>query len=126
MSKEKEMIRKLLKISQDQQKVITKLAQVAGIEPLATTDAPTEVGQVVEQFLSVMPEAEGYSCKECRVSPSGSVDGKLLMPAGNQNFRAVTDKLKAQLAGKTVSTPDGAKVKVTDNKFDIRFVGESL
>lgn len=126
MSKKNDAVKELLKITANQQKIITKMAQQMGLVPADTSS--TSIVNVVNSVLHSMPEAKGISVTSADVLEDGSVRGKLTLPSamfGTPLFKTVTDKLKSTLAGKTVTTDDGNSCSVSADPMKISFVGMS-
>lgn len=124
MSNDKEVIKKLAKIVENQQKIITKLAQMGGAAPLSgATSSWADVKDAVAEKLSTIPAAKGYQVISAEVAPSnGSLKGNLSHPE-NSDYLAVFHALKSELAGKALEDKAGKVVQVTTNPNDIRFVG---
>lgn len=119
---DKEILQKLLKIAEKQQKIITKLAQALPMG--GATAAWEDVSDSVSALLASIPSAKGFTAVEMEVAPStGALRGKLVYPAGNMKFNETVNTLKALLAGNTLKSSDGKDVKVTDNKNDVSFIG---
>lgn len=128
MASDKEIIKKLLKIAENQQKIITKIAQDmggAGAEPMGGASSSwLDVSEDLQAKLSALPAAKGYSVSTAEVgSQSGSLKGKLVYPKGDTKFYEVVKALKSQLAGSELKTSDGKSVKVSANPQDISFIG---
>jgi hypothetical protein len=126
MANDKEVIQKLLKIAENQQKIITKLAQL-GASPLnGGSSSWDDVSSDVAAKLATIPGAKGYSVNnaECGAE-SGTLRGKLVYPASATNYYDVLKALKNQLVGKSVKTSDGKEVQVSSNPQDVSFIGMS-
>lgn len=129
MSNDKKIIERLFKIAENQQKIITKLAQM-GATPAtpAAAGASTwaDVTDDVAAKLATIPGAKGYSVNSAELgSESGTLRGKLVYPASATNYYDVLNALKRQLVGKPVKTVDGKEVVVSSNPKDISFIGMS-
>lgn len=127
MASDKEIIKKLLKIAENQQKIITKLAQDAGVEadPLGgATSSWMDVSDDLQAKLATLPAAKGYTVAHAEVSAkSGLLNAKLLYPAGNSKFYEVLKALKQMLVGSQMRSNDGKSVKVSGNPQDINVIG---
>ena|SRR5215207_6049194 len=125
MAENNEIIKKLLTIATNQQKIITKMAQQMGLANVGTTTV--SLTNTLESLLSTMPEASGVVVDSITLSPQdGSVKGKLVMPNsffGTDKFRGITSKLKSLLVGKNVTADDGNAYNVTQDAVKIEFVG---
>lgn len=123
MANDKEVIQKLLKIAENQQKIITKLAQM-GASPTGASSTWDDVSDDIAAKLATIPAAKGYSVESAEAgSQSGSLRGKLITPKDDPNFYSVLKALKNQLIGKTVRTGDGKEVQLSSNPQDVSFVG---
>lgn len=124
MSNDKKVIEALLKIAENQQKIITKLAQM-GVSPMSgTTSNWDDVSKDVAAKLAAIPGAKGYSLSGAEYGPqSGSLRGKLVYPATATNYYDVLKALKGMLVGNTIKTNDGKDVKVSANPQDVSFIG---
>lgn len=127
MANDKEVIQKLLKIAENQQKIITKLAQM-GASPTSAGASSSwdDVSADIAAKLATIPAAKGYSVDSAEVGgASGTLRGKLVTPKNDTNYYDVLKALKNQLIGKTVRTSDGKEVQVSSNPQDVSFVGMS-
>lgn len=129
MSNDKKVIEKLLKIAENQQKIITKLAQM-GATPATPAAAGAsswlDVTHDVAAKLAAIPGAKGYSVNSAELGgESGSLRGKLVYPANATNYYDVLNALKNQLVGKSVKTSDGKDAVVSSNPKDVSFIGMS-
>lgn len=126
MANDKEVIQKLLKIAENQQKIITKLAQL-GASPLSGGSSSWgDVSGDIAAKLSAIPGAKGYSVDSAEIgAESGTLRGKLVYPANATNYYDVLKALKNQIVGKSVKTSDGKEVKVSSNPQDVSFIGMS-
>lgn len=126
MANDKKVIQKLLKIAENQQKIITKLAQL-GASPLSGGGSSwDDVSGDVAAKLANIPGAKGYSVDSAEIgAESGTLRGKLVYPANATNYYDVLKALKNQIVGKSVKTTDGKEVKVSSNPQDISFIGMS-
>lgn len=123
MANDKKVIQKLLKIAKNQQKIITKLAQL-GASPFSGGSSWSDVSADVAAKLSLIPGAKGYSVDSAELgAESGSLRGKLVQPANAENYYDVLRALKNQLVGKSVKTNDGKEMKVSSNPQDVSFIG---
>lgn len=126
MTSEKEMIKTLLKVAQNQQKILNKIAQQMGASPQGgATSSWNAVETAVSQALSMIPEARGCSVVEAEVSSlDGNLRGKVELPADapEGTFRTVLTKLKGLLAGKSLNSDQGSKVSVTSDPSKITFI----
>lgn len=126
MANDKKVIQKLLKIAENQQKIITKLAQL-GASPFSGGNSSwSDVSADVAAKLALIPGAKGYSVDSAELgAESGSLRGKLVQPANAENYYDVLRALKNQLVGKSVKTNDGKEMKVSSNPQDVSFIGMS-
>ncbi len=126
MANDKEVIQKLLKIAENQQKIITKLAQLGGSPLSGGSSGWSDVSADVAAKLALIPGAKGYSVESAEFgAESGSLRGKLVQPANAENYYDVLRALKKALVGQTVKTNDGKEVKVSSNPQDVSFIGMS-
>lgn len=128
----KKVIEKLVKIAENQQKIINKLAQAAGLAPGGggaqpmggASDSWVDIGPHVAQMLARMPQAKGVGVQSAQAGQqSGAVDGKLkvhMNMLGDPKLDAVMKQLSAGLAGQTVGG-----VKLSQNPQDIKFIAET-
>lgn len=125
MANDKEVIQKLLRIAENQQKIITKIAQNLATQPGGMGGSTWgDVTDDVAAKLATIPAAKGYSVQNAEVgAQSGTLRGNIVTPKNDANFYDVLKALKGLLAGKDVTTSDGESVKVSTNPFDISFTG---
>jgi predicted O-linked N-acetylglucosamine transferase (SPINDLY family) len=117
MANDKEIIRKLLKIAENQQKILTKLAQN---QELGWSD----VSEQLQSKLSTIPAAKNYTVNLAEVSKSdGTLRSRLMYPANDKNFALVTETLKRMLAGTQLADNQGQLVTLTNDPYKIRFIG---
>jgi chorismate synthase len=118
----KKVIEKLIKIAENQQKIINKLAQQA--QPMGGASSSWEdVTADLSNRLRSIPEAKGYSIGSAQVGgQTGSFHAELHVPSTDKMFGTVTQKLRDQLAGQTIKTNRGQSVKVTNVPDEITFV----
>jgi len=126
MSNDKKVIEKLLKIAENQQKIIAKLAQM-GASPMSGASTNwNDVSADVASKLTTIPGAKGFSINNAEYGPeSGALRGKLVYPANAENYYDVLRALKGMLVGKSIKTNDGKDVKVSANPTDVSFIGMS-
>lgn len=126
MSNDKEVIQKLLKIAENQQKIITKLAQMGYSPGSGASTGWNNVTSDVASKLAAIPGAKGYSVDSAEYgAESGALRGKLVYPANAENYYDVLNALKKMLVNNTVKTEDGKDVKVSANPKDVSFIGMS-
>lgn len=127
MSNDKEVIQKLLKIAENQQKIITKIAQNLATQPMTGgASSWSDVTDEVAAKLATIPGAKGYSIQNAEVgAQSGTLRGNILTPKNDENFYDVIKALKGMLAGNSLTTSDGQSVKVSTNPKDVSFTGMS-
>jgi hypothetical protein len=127
---EKKVIAKLADIVQKQQKIITKLAQAAGLtgdgaKPMSNpSDDWVDVTAQVASLLAASPTAKGVAVQSAHASKqSGSVDGRLKVPMNlltDPKLNTIMNQLRQQLAGKNVGG-----VQLSQNPQDIEFIAET-
>ena len=126
MANDKEVIQKLLKIAENQQKIITKIAQNLATQPGGVSSSWGDVTDDVAAKLATIPAAKGYKIQNAEIgSQSGSLRGNILTPKNDTNFYDVLKALKSLLIGNSVKTSDGESVKVSANPQDVSFTGMS-
>lgn len=124
MSTNKEVLEKLVKIAKNQQKIITRLAQEAGLDladPMGGGTAAWEpINNFVMERLKGMPESKGLVLRTAAVgSQSGAV--KVTFTGQSANFPAVVQRLVDSLKGHVITADSGNSVTVTndESKFSI-------
>lgn len=121
----KKIIEKLVKIAENQQKIINKLAQEAGLVPAATTGGGTQdVSAQVAKALAGIPEAAKAKAgiQEAQFgAQSGFLDVKVKFPSmqymGSPVAKSVEDKLRAALQGTQFNDASGKPVAAKDVKI---------
>ena len=108
----KKVIEKLAKIVENQQKIITKLAQQVADSQGGWEDVTSTVAGV----LAKNPNAKGVGVSSAQVgSQSGKVTVKVKVPMnllGTPKLKDVMDKLKLELAGKDLGGTVAQDVEV--------------
>lgn len=126
---DKEVMKKLFKIAENQQKIINKLAQ-----NLSGDYVPAQLGGVsggwndvshaVAQKLSTIPAAKHYRLDNAQVAGSNnSLKGTLVYPKNDQNYYDVLKALKSALVGQSLKTNDGKEVQVAADPQLVSFTG---
>lgn len=126
---QKKVIEKLLKLANNQQEIITMLAERVGVKT-AQQDIPlgnsgwSPVSNALSDALNLIPEAASVTVNNAEVGGDGVLRGKLEIgedaPPGT--FRAVLLKLKDVLKGKTLTTDDGKQATVSQDPNKISFI----
>lgn len=126
MSNDKEVIQRLLKIAEKQQKIITKLAQMEA-SPMSNGGSTwADVKDDVAAKLATIPGAKGYRVDSAELgTQSGTLRGKLVYPGNATNYYDVLAALKKALVGQALSSSDGKNVQVSTNPKDVSFIGMS-
>jgi hypothetical protein len=112
----KEALAKLVKIAENQQKIITKLAQMA--PPSALDTKMSDVTQAVAPYLQQAAQAVGsktpYAVQNGSLSHDGTLHVTVTQPAGHDvgDYYSVKNKLKEMLANKSLNTTDGQALPV--------------
>ena len=129
---QKKVIEKLVKIAENQQKIINKLAQQTGLAPGGgdaqpmggATDSWVDITAQVASILAKNPAAKGVGVQAAKAgSQSGAVDGRLkvhMNMLGDPKLDAVMKQLSQQLAGQNVGG-----VKLSQNPQDIKFIAQT-
>jgi hypothetical protein len=119
----KKVIEKLFKIAENQQKIINKLAQTAGLVPAATNPGTQDVSAQVAQTLAKIPEAARAKAgiQEAQFgAQSGFLDVKLKFPSmkdmGTPASSDLQNKLKAALQGAQFTDASGKPVAAKEVK----------
>jgi hypothetical protein len=111
-----QIIQKLLKIAENQQRIITKLAQQAGMAPTPAAVAPQPTGwqnvtQSVAAILASLPSGKGARVQDAQFSNNSGVHVKIQV----RDLSSTADAdLRAALAGKALQTADGKTVQAPD------------
>lgn len=114
----KKVIKMLVKIADRQQQIINKMAQDMGMAEVNATwqDVKSEVTPIVQQAVKEVGTKASYTVESAEFgSSSGELKIKLKYPMaqlGTPETKAVSDKVKAMLVGKTVSGGQVTKIEV--------------
>ncbi len=123
----KKVIEKLIRIAENQQKIINKLAQQAGMMPQGDAqptggasdswDASAEVSGILAQIPEAAKAKAGI--QSASMGGSGFLDVKLKFPSVNSmndpNASAALNKLRAALKGAQLKDTSGKPVAVTQS-----------
>lgn len=120
----KKVIEKLVKIAEKQQKIINKMAQDMGMQQAVPTggasgswqDATSVVVPAVQQAAKAVGAKAVYTVQSAEFgADSGTLKIKLEYPMaqlGTPESKAVSDKVREMLAGKSVAGGQVSKVEV--------------
>lgn len=121
----KKVIEKLVKIAENQQKIINKLAQQAGLTPegqqAGAAGSSTDVSAQVSAILAQIPEAAKAKAgvQSAQLGGGGFLDVKLKFPSVNSmndpNASAALNKLRAALKAANLTDSSGKPVAVTQS-----------
>lgn len=115
----KEVIEKLIKIADNQQKIIQKLAQSAGYGPdsgVATSSA--DVTSAVVPYLQQAMQAAGakaqYGVQSANLTEDGGLHVSILQPKDYDpaEYFNLKNKFKELVSGKSLASPDGRSLPV--------------
>lgn len=124
----KKVIEKLVKIADNQQKIINKLAQAAGLpmggegaQPMGGASADwADVSQDLHNKLQSIPAAKRYGVTSAKVGgQTGNLDAELHVPQEDKNFHLVVEQIKKQLAGQSIRSNDGQTLTLSSNPANI-------
>jgi hypothetical protein len=130
----KKVLEKLVKIAENQQKIIMKLAQSQGLEaqPLGgAADSWVDVTSQVASVLAKIPGAAqlGIGLSYAKAGPqSGALDGKVkikMNQLGDPKVEAILKQLKQTLAGTSVTDAAGKPVQLSQNPADLKLISET-
>lgn len=120
----KKVIEKLVKIAENQQKIINKLAQQAGLMPggdqlagSGTNDVSAEVSGILAQIPEAVKAKAGI--QSAQLGGSGYLDVKVKFPSVNSmndpNATAALNKLRGALKAARLKDPSGKPIDVTQS-----------
>lgn len=122
MANDKEIIKKLIKIADNQQKIINKLAQ--DVQLGGATGDWLDISSSVSSVLASLPGGRGATVSTAQFAPqSGNAAVKVKIP--NMNSTA-TGELRNALVGKTLTSNDGKSVQLPTDKNKISVIGETV
>lgn len=123
-NKDKQIIKKLLKIADNHQRIIAKLAQLA-MPTSGATVGWADVSDDLAEKLHSIPNTTGYAVTSAEVSPTEGVLRAKISHPNDENFHSVVSQLKKMLAGSQMRTDDNKTVSVSRNEQDLNFIGMS-
>lgn len=115
----KKVIEKLIRIAENQQKIITKLAQQAGVAPQQPIGWQ-DVTHSVAQILATLPGGKAARVASAQV---GSENAEVRLNVRDLTSN-VDQQLRSALAGKTVQNSSGQTVKFPQDPSQINVVSQ--
>lgn len=115
----KEAIEKLIKIAENQQKIIQKLAQNMGYAPdsgvaTSTADVTDSVVPYLQQAIQAAGAKAHYGVQSGNISEDGTLHVAVLQPRSYDpnEYNNVKNKFKELVAGKALKSVDGRSLTV--------------
>ena len=126
----KKAIQTLIKIAENQQKIINKLAQAQGLAPTdqgnqlgGATDNWEDVSAETAKILASLPSGKEATLQSAKYGKQSNMLD-VVLNINTMNSSVVHD-LRQALVGKTLRTQDGKEVQVPMDRNLVRVVGEA-